>query len=234
MKKALFLSLVLGVLGINLSIITSCGQITTNPTILGSWEYFPHARGNIWNYKNTIVDISSTSEAQRSPKYVEVSFSGTKTLGSYETQVMIFSGRTEISEIGTFWPICFPSVQTSSSLEGYYYFTDSEVLQIKSTVSREIFGIVYALPKFPIVKGQWEPYGWTPEKPFDTLGTAEVLGKETIIVEAGTFNNCIKISYNNEFFVWLAPNVGLVKTTFTLPQSGYSTVSTTELVSKNF
>jgi hypothetical protein len=221
----------------SLLVLFGCGRIASDTSILGGMEYFPHAQGNVLNYKNTIIYVTATSEVLASSKEVVVAFSGTRAVGTFETQILNFSGRTDLSEIMTFWPICFPTVQTASSFEVYYYFTASEVLQIRATSSGEVYGIVYALPTFPIVKGSWEAYGWRPEDPHELLCTAEVIGKETVLVAAGAFTDCIKISYDDVFFVWLAPNVGMVKTTFTIPadaDGGYSTVSTTELVSKNF
>ncbi len=182
---------------------TTSTTTTTVSTLTGGREYYPNTDGNSWTYATTSTMTTETGT-------LRYTFDGTTTVDSIVVQKF---KQESFSSTG------------SSTGESLDLVSDAGVFWYGSVESPTTEAVTKYV--FPLKVGET----WISEG----ASEAEVLAIETVTVPAGIYNNCFKISFpspTQDIYVWLAPNVGMVKLyVYSLTTTMGATM---ELTSKNF
>ncbi|OPX18111.1 hypothetical protein BXT86_02895 [candidate division WOR-3 bacterium 4484_100] len=173
----------------------------------GKADYFPLTVGNVWNY-TTIKTTTMTTP--------DTSWSDTTTMKTEITQETTLDNETSV----------FEYVTTIDTYVGTTYIqeTDEYILEYENKADTEPDTSL----ALPIEEGKT----WTVRKDSAYTFTAVVLGKESVTVPAGTYDDCWKIGYitdNDTVFSYLAPDIGMVKNYYKHEDSLSTVEQTTEL-----
>ena len=186
-----------------------CGGLTE--TLFGGGrEYYPNADGNSWTYSkvttsNTTTDVVTVTSIR--------TYTGIATIDSITVQKV----KNETISGGNIFTTEAYQVVTDSSVKNYGD-------QSHPTTEAETF-LVFPL----MVDSEWTING--------EGDIATVIDIESVTVPAGTYNDCFRIemdSTNTITDIWLAKNVGMVKSVAVSTFGGTIFTFTTELTSKNF
>ena len=138
--------------------------------------------------------------------------------GTSQTEKITYSGTTvavgqtlQIAKRESFLP---GSVSTSEIL---FKVSDTAVYVVQKLLGSDVLAALFG---FPLFVGS-------------NSGSSTVLALEDVIVPAGSFHNCFKLSASDSgytYHTWLAPNVGMVKA----EKINSHSVSTAELTGNNF
>lgn len=180
----------------------------------GEKDYWPLAVGNIWDYQvSTTVTMPDTTITFTDTMKIEV------------TRETTLDNNTAVFEVIT--EMTVDTIVTTDT--AYYQETDEYVFAYdeKSTTNPDTLLVL------PIEEGK----SWTVHKDSLETITMEVVGKETVTVPAGTYEDCWKgrqIQTDGTdaetMYVWLAPDVGWIKQTFTEGDTNFTTSTTVELL----
>ncbi|MGQ9465465.1 MAG: TapB family protein [bacterium] len=157
----------------------------------GEKDYFPLTEGNTWNYRAIATTTIGDS-----------TFSDTGTVKMEITAKTTLNNGTEVYEQ------IFTMVQERDT--SYLQETDDYLLSYDDKADTKPDTLI----AFPLEEGKT----WTVSKDSSYTETAKAMGKESVTVPAGTYDDCWKIEYistsstsSETLFVYLAPDVGLIK-----------------------
>lgn len=157
----------------------------------GEKNYFPLTEGNTWNYR--IVTKMTIGDSTISDT------------GSVKTEITVKTALNNGTEV-------FEQVMTSdmSSDTSYVQETDDYILSYDDKADTAPDTLI----SLPLEEGKT----WTISKDLSYTQTAKAIGKESVTVPAGTYDDCWKIAdiysdsaFSETSFVYLAPDVGLIK-----------------------
>jgi len=153
----------------------------------GEKNYYPLTEGNTWDYRTiTTVTIDTTTTVDTGSVNVEITVKTTLDNG------------TEVYE----------QVSTIDTLKdtSYVQKTDDYLLSYSDKADT----VPDTTATLPIEEGNT----WTVTSDTNYTETGKVLGKESVTVPAGSYDDCWKIAYISDgetTFVYLAPDIGMVK-----------------------
>ncbi len=157
----------------------------------GEKNYYPLTEGNTWNYRTiTNVTMPDTTISDTGSVKTEITVKTTLNNGTevYE-QIMTMDGTADTS---------------------YVQDTDDYILSYEDKADTEPDTMV----ALPLEEGKT----WTVLKDSAYTETGKAIGKESVTVPAGTYDDCWKIAYiyadsafSETSFVYLAPDIGMVK-----------------------
>lgn len=157
----------------------------------GEKNYYPLTEGNTWNYRTiTTMTIGDSTSSDTSSMTTEITVKTTLNNGTevYE-QIMTMEGSTDTS---------------------YVQETDDYILSYEDKADTEPDTMV----ALPLEEGKT----WTVLADSTYTETGKAIGKESVTVPAGTYDDCWKIAYiyadsafSETSFVYLAPDIGMVK-----------------------
>ncbi len=176
----------------------------------GEKDYWPVTVGNIWNYQQ-IDNITAP----------ETTFADTSTMKVEVTKETTLDNNTavfEIIESGEGWTDTSYWQKTDEYL--FWYDDKSDTEPDTSLV-------------FPLEEGNT----WNVHKDSSYTETMRVMGKESVTVPGGTYDDCWKgmAIYTDgtiaeTAYVWLAPDIGWVKMTSTETDSNWTATINIELL----
>jgi hypothetical protein len=176
----------------------------------GEKDYWPVTVGNIWNYQQ-IANITAP----------ETTFADTSTMKVEVTKETTLDNNTavfEIIESGEGWTDTSYWQKTDEYL--FWYDDKSDTEPDTSLV-------------FPLEEGNT----WNVHKDSSYTETMRVMGKESVTVPGGTYDDCWKGmdiytdgTIAETAYVWLAPDIGWVKMTSTETDSNWTATINIELL----
>lgn len=193
----------------------SNGGSTTNESAI--MDYFPHKVGSTWTYNVTSSNYSETQTltiitSNPSEYIARYTFSNSNTVN--ESYWDISSGVPAISKIvnnGSYSEGALGTVNTSYTCT----FTPAQPVfpsNLAIGSSRSLSINEYCITESDF---DYSPYHDTQTSNYSDNFTILVVGKESITVPAGTFNDAIKLqsSYasGEPYYTWIVKNVGTVK-----------------------
>ncbi len=176
----------------------------------GEKDYWPLNTGNVWEYKMvTTVTAPDTTITM------------TDTMKTEVTNKTTLNNNTEVYEV----------ITTSRTFAdtSYQQKTDDYIFSYENKADTEPDTII-ALPLE-------ENKSWNIHKDSSYTETMKVLGKESVTVPAGTYDDCWKglDIYTDGVrtetsYVWIAPDVGWVKMTMTEADTNFTMETKVELI----
>ncbi len=157
----------------------------------GEKNYYPLTEGNTWNYR-TITNVTMPDTA----------FSDTSSMTTEITVKTTLNNGTEVYE----------QIATTDGGKdtSYVQETDDYILSYEDKADTEPDTMV----ALPLEEGKT----WTVFNDSTYTQTGKAIGKESVTVPAGTYDDCWKIAYiyadsafSETSFVYLAPDIGMVK-----------------------
>jgi len=200
--------------GKNLYIIVAKGDIMKKllvlvPVVLflvgcggGEKDYFPITVGSVWNYQSTsTVTAPDTTITIVDTTKVEVLGETTLNNGTKVFEVVAGGGQY---------------ADTS-----YYEKTDDYIFVYEDKAS--------TTPDTALALPLEEGKSWNVHKDTSYTETMQIIKKESVTVPAGTYDDCWKAmaiytdgTFSDTAYVWLAPEVGQVKMTYTEQDTNFS------------
>ncbi|MEO0136486.1 MAG: hypothetical protein ABIL40_04575 [candidate division WOR-3 bacterium] len=175
----------------------------------GEKDYWPLSVGNVWEYQ---AQITITTP--------DTNFTNTDTLKIEITQETTLDNGKKVFESIT---------SNGSSDTTYLEKTDDYLFSYENKADTEPDTML----AFPLEEGKT----WTVRKDSLFTETVKVLGKESVTVPAGTYDDCWKgmvittgTTIAETSYIWLAPDIGQVKMTMVEQDSSYKLEMKMELI----
>jgi len=176
----------------------------------GEKDYWPVTVGNIWNYQQ-VTNVTSP----------DTNITFTDTMKVEVTKETTLDNNTAVFEV----------IQSSGTYAdtSYWQKTDKYLFWYDDKADTEPDTTLV----FPIEEGN----SWNVHKDSSYTETMHVIGKESVTVPAGTYDDCWKGmeiftdgTIAETSYVWLAPDIGWVKMTSTEADSNWTVTTKIELL----
>jgi|UniRef100_A0A7V3RIE9 hypothetical protein len=168
----------------------------------GEKDYFPIAVGNVWNYQST-----STTKMPDT------------TITTVDTTKVEVTGETTLNNGTKVFEVVAKGKQYADT--SYFEKTDDYIFVYEDKSS--------TTPDTAFVLPLEENKSWNVHKDTSYTETRKIITKESVTVPAGTYDDCWKVmdiftdgTIAETSYVWLAPDVGQVKMTFTEQDTNFT------------